>query len=207
MENSFYSLTQILICDPVAPNRAATRSALYSLGCRNIEIVASLRDFIDALDRRPPDIAICEIQAGEEELCKAIRVIRRDPHSYNPFVIIIVTAWTTNAALISQISNAGADDLLLRPFSASVLDRRIHAHVLRRKRFVVAADYIGPERRTGRARASDVISLDPPNSIKIKTEVRANSEEAARRFEIELRAARAKLNAGKLHTSNLVDLS
>jgi len=167
MESSFYSLAQMLVCDPVASNRAATRSALYSLGCRNIEIVANLQDFGEALDRRPPDLAICEAQDNETALCRVIREVRHGQHSYNPFVVIMVTAWTTSAALITQISNAGADDLLLRPFSAAVLDKHIRAHVLHRKPFIVTADYIGPERRSGSARGTGAVCLNPPNSIKM----------------------------------------
>ncbi len=75
-ERSFYDLAEVLVCDPVASNRAATRSALYSLGCRHIEIGGNLRDFLDALENRPPDLALCDAQVGEAELCGAIRELR-----------------------------------------------------------------------------------------------------------------------------------
>ncbi len=196
MDNSPYDLAEILVCDPVAPNRAATRSALYSLGCRHVEIVTSLRDFLEALENRPPDLAICEAQVGESDLCSAIRALRQG-QSYNPFVIIVVTAWTSNVALMRDVSSAGADGLLLRPFSAALLDQRIRAHVLHRKPFIVTDNYIGPERRAEGARPSNAVSFDPPNSLKTKVEGRANLEEAIRRFDAELRAGCAKLAAEK----------
>ena len=101
-EKSFYDLAEVLVCDPVASIRAATRSALYSLGCRHIEVGGSLRDFLEALEHRPPDLALCEAQLGESELCRAIRELRHGEHSYNPFAIIIVTAWMPNAALATE---------------------------------------------------------------------------------------------------------
>jgi CheY-like chemotaxis protein len=197
MDNSIYDLAEVLVCDPVAANRAATRSALYSLGCRHIEIVATLRDFLQALDNRPPDVALCEAQVGEAELCRAVREIRQGGQSCNPFAIIIVTAWTINAGLTTAISNAGADGLLLRPFSAGLLDQRIRAHVLNRKPFIVTDNYVGPERRAEGTRPSNAVSFDPPNSLKSKIDGRNNLEEAIRRFDAELREACEKLTAQK----------
>jgi CheY-like chemotaxis protein len=193
MEQSFYEFAEVLVCDPVATHRAATRSALYSLGCRHIEIVGNLRDFVQALDQRPPDVAICETQVGEAELCHLMRELRKGGQSYSPFTVIIVTAWATSPAVITEISNAGADGLLLRPFSAAMLDQRIRAHVLQRKPFVVTEDYIGPERRAA-GRPSSAFSFTAPNSLKAKIDGRVNPEEASRRFAAELRAAWTKLD-------------
>jgi CheY-like chemotaxis protein len=194
MEHSFYEFAEMLVCDPVGSHRAASRSALYSLGCRQIEIVGNLRDFVEALDQRPPDVAICEAQVGGAELCNLIRGLRQGGQSYNPFTIIIVTAWAMNPALTTEISNAGADGVLLRPFSAAMLDQRIRAHVLQRKPFVVTDDYIGPERRAAGLRPSTALTFAPPNSLKAKIDGRTNPEEASRRFSAELRAAWAKLS-------------
>jgi DNA-binding response OmpR family regulator len=201
MDQSFYDLAEILVCDPVASHRAATQSALYALGCRHIEIVANLRDFSDVLDHRPPDLALCEADVGAADLCRVIRDIRQSNQSYNPFNIIIVTAWRTNATLTAEISNSGADGLLLRPFSASLLDQRIQAHVLRRKPFIVTDDYVGPERRAEGSRPSSAVSLDPPNSLKAKIDGRSTPEEAIRCFDAELRAAYTKLRAARLQRS------
>lgn len=202
MEHAFYDLAEVLVCDPVSSNRAATRSALYSLGCRHIEIVSSLHDFLEALDNRPPDFAMCEAQVGEMELCSAIRDLRQGEKSYNPFAIIIVTAWKPNASLTKSLANAGVDGMLLRPFSAGLLDQRIRTHVLHRKPFVVTSNYVGPERRTD-ARFSGATSLVPPSSIRIKMEGRANSEDAIHRFGAELDEARLKLAAARLRLSRL----
>jgi CheY-like chemotaxis protein len=195
-EKSFYDLAEVLVCDPVASNRAATRSALYSLGCRHIEIGGGLRDFLEALEHRPPDLALCDAQVGEAELCRAIRELRHGERSYNPFAIIIVTAWMPNAALTTEILNSGADGLLLRPFSAAVLDQRIRTQVMQQKPFVVTEDYIGPERRA-LGRPSSALTVAPPNSLKMKIEERANLDEATRRFNVDLRVACSKLAHAK----------
>lgn len=206
MENSFYNFAEILVCDPVVSNRAATRAALHALGFRHIAVVGSLGDLSEALDRQPPDLVVCEAQAGEDELCRVIRELRRGDRGSNPFVVVIATAWATNSMLTMKLSDAGADDLLLRPFSAKSLDHRIQTHVMHRKPFVVTPDYIGPERRTGADRAPGTTVFDAPNSLKTKMAGRFNIEDANRRFHAELREARARLNAEKLKWARLSSL-
>jgi CheY-like chemotaxis protein len=192
MDKALYDLAEILVCDPVASNRAATRSALYSLGCRHIEIVGSLHDFLEALDNRPPDLAICETQVGEADLYDAIQKLRRG-EGHNPFVVIIIMSWVINSALINEVINSGADGLLLRPFSAAILDQHIRTHVLNQKPFIVTDNYVGPERRDSTKRSTTAFSFVPPNSLKMKIEGRPHIDEAISRFRVKLRAASARL--------------
>ncbi|MBK0572118.1 response regulator receiver protein, partial [Klebsiella pneumoniae] len=76
-----------------------------------------------------------------------IQDLRQGGQGFNPFIVIIVTAWEKSGALVSRVVNSGADDLLLRPFSTTLLGQRIETHVERRKGFVVTTDYVGPDRR------------------------------------------------------------
>jgi DNA-binding NarL/FixJ family response regulator len=200
-ERLFYDLAEMLVCDPVASSRAGTRSALYSLGCRRIEICGNLRDFLEALENRPPDVALCEAQVGEAELCRALRDLRHG-HGYNPFAIVIVTAWKPSAALVTQILATGADGVLARPFSTALLDQRIRAHVLQQRPFVVTDDYIGPERRSS-GRHSEPLSIARPNSLRVKLDHAEHSEEAIHRFNTDLRAACTELMAARRHGANL----
>lgn len=193
-----YDDVEALICDPVAANRAMGRAALYTLGFRRIEAVASIQDFTDGLRRIPRDLALCESQGRDVELCSMIQSLRQDATAYNPFIVIIATAWEKTSALVSRVVNSGADDLLLRPFSTELLGQHIEAHIERRKPFVVTADYVGPDRRNGDGRTSRVVSLDPPNSLRMKVMGRQNLELTTQRLNAELRTARGLLNSEKL---------
>src|SRR5580698_8159334 len=88
-----YDTTETLIYDPVAANRTATRAALFTLGFRKIETVATLDAFADAIRRRPPDLALCESQGADGDLCRMIQDLRQGAAGFNPFIVIIVTAW------------------------------------------------------------------------------------------------------------------
>jgi DNA-binding response OmpR family regulator len=189
---------ETLIYDPVAGNRAGTRAALFNLGFRRIETVATLDALGECIMRRPPDLALCEAQGAEAGLCAMIQSLRQGMSGYNPFVVIIVTAWENNNSLVSRVINSGADDLLLRPFSAGVLGARIRLHVERRKGFIITSDYVGPDRRRGPMRNWDGELFEPPNSLKMKVLERLTDEAANQRLDAQLKQARATLNSEKL---------
>jgi len=198
MSKLSFDSVDVLIYDPVSSNRTATRAAMYSLGFRKTETVSTLEAFLEACQKSPPDIALCEAQGQAEELCTLIQQMRQGGAGYNPFIVIIVTAWEKNTALINRVVSSGADDLLLRPFSTALLGQRIEAHVDRRKGFVITTEYVGPDRRRDTSRATNVEMFDPPNSLKMKAKDRLSNEEIARRLDLELKTAREKLTTEKL---------
>jgi DNA-binding response OmpR family regulator len=193
-----FDTVEALIYDPVSANRTATRATLYALGFRRTETVSTIEAFVEAIQTRPPDLAMCEAQGADEELCQTIQQLRQGGAGYNPFVVIMVTAWEKNAQLINRVVSSGADDLILRPFSTALLGSRIEAHIERRKGFVITTDYVGPDRRKDETRQSNVPLFEPPNSLKMKAKDKLSADAIAKRLEGELRAAREKLSSEKL---------
>ena len=171
---------------------------MYTLGFRKTETVPTLENFLEAVQKAPPDIVLCESQGQVEELCSVIQQMRQGAAGYNPFLVIIVTAWENSATLINQVISSGADDLLLRPFSTALLRQRIEAHADRRKGFVITTDYVGPDRRKDDNRASNVEMFDPPNSLKMKAKDKLSAEDITRKLDAELKSAREKLTSEKL---------
>jgi len=198
MSKLSFDSVEVLIYDPVPANRTATRAAMYALGFRRTETVSTLEAFVEAMQKAPPDIALCEAQGAAEDLCATIQQLRQGGAGHNPFVVIIVTAWDKSTTMINRVVSSGADDLLLRPFSTALLGSRIEAHVERRKNFVITTDYVGPDRRKDTGRASDGELFEPPNSLKMKAKDKLPSDVIARRLDNELKAAREKLSSEKL---------
>ncbi|HKD21701.1 MAG TPA: response regulator [Rhizomicrobium sp.] len=199
MSRLSFDSAEVLVYDPVSANRNATRAALYTIGFRRIETVATIEGFVESMRRRPPDLAMCEMQGSEAELCDTIQNLRQGATTYNPFIIIIVTAWEQTSALVARVLNSGADDLLLRPFSTATLSARITNHIERRKGFVVTSEYIGPDRRRdGSVRLTDANVFEPPNSLRMKSQERLTTEEATQRLDRELKQARDLLTSEKL---------
>lgn len=197
MQRLTYETADVLVYDPVAANRNATRASLYMLGFRRIETVATLDAFAEYIFKTPPDLVLCEVQGAAPQICDLIQNLRQGAGE-NPFIVVIVTTWDNSTALVSSILNSGADDLLLRPFSVTQLGQRVRAHIERRKGFVITTDYIGPDRRREGSRTSTIELFQPPNSLKMKAADGLSTEEAAARLEEELRTARDVFGAEKL---------
>lgn len=193
-----YDSVEALIYDPVSANRTATRAALYSLGFRRTETVPTLESMVEVIQRQPPDIVLAEAQGAADELCLAIQQLRQGAAGYNPFIVIVVTAWEKSESLITKVVNSGADDLLLRPFSTSLLGARIEAHIDRRKGFVITTDYVGPDRRRSNARDKDMEMFDPPNSLKMKAKDKMAADVIAKKLDEDLKVARDRLMGEKL---------
>ena len=194
-----YENTDTVIYDPVASHRNATRAALYTLGFRNIETVPTLDSFNEVIWRCAPDLALCEAQGADAELCDLIQDLRQGHSGHaNPFLVIIVTAWEKTHTLVSRVINSGADDLVLRPFSINQLRTRIDAHVERRKQFVITHDYVGPDRRSDPSRVTTIEPFRPPNSLKMKAMDGLSLQDVQTRLQKELRLAKETLNTEKL---------
>lgn len=198
MSRLSFDTAEVLVYDPVSGNRNATRAALYTIGFRRIETVGTIEGFVESVRRRPPDLTLCEAQGSEYELCETIQNLRQGVSIYNPFIVIIVTAWEQTNALVSRVLNSGADDLLLRPFSTTTLSIRIRSHIERRKGFVITSEYIGPDRRRDTSRGPNSNLFEPPNSLRMKAHERLTTEEATQRLDRELKQARDVLTNEKL---------
>lgn len=194
-----YETADTLVYDPVAAHRNSTRAVLYTLGFRNIETCGTVASFNEAIKRNPPDLALCEAQGALDELCEMIQTLRQGSGGHNnPFLVIIVTAWEKTNTLVQRVLNSGADDLLLRPYSTSILGQRIDTHVERRKHFVITHDYVGPDRRNDPHRVSTAEMFQPPNSLKMKAKEGLSAQEAQLRLHRELASAKDTLNTEKL---------
>ncbi len=64
MSKLSFDSVDVLIYDPVSANRAATRAAMYTLGFRRTETVPTLENFMEAVQKSPPDIVLCESQGA-----------------------------------------------------------------------------------------------------------------------------------------------
>jgi DNA-binding response OmpR family regulator len=193
----FFETAEVLIYDPVAENRNATRASLHSLGFRKVESTPTISALSQRLRSTPPDLLLAEISGGEQEICPLIQSVRRGELGDNPFIVTLATTWRRDGSIITQAVNSGADDLVARPVSTSVLGERIRLLADRRKGFVVTSDYIGPDRRRA-ARPGDAQCMEVPNPLKFRALDTATDEEIVRQIFESVAVGKAKLNLEKL---------
>jgi CheY-like chemotaxis protein len=177
MNQRLYETAQAIVYDPVVSNRTATRASLHAIGFRKVELSPSLEMLTDSLKVKEPDLLVVEVSGAEMEICDLMQSVRQGALGKNPFIVMIATTWRRDGTSVGKVISSGADDLVARPFSTSVLGMRIRAQVERRKGFVVTSDYIGPDRRRDLNRPG-VESVDVPNSLKVRTDGLGDDEAA-----------------------------
>lgn len=171
-----FDKASVLVYDPVALNRHSTRNVLHSLGFRGIATAATCEELTDQLQSdREVDLVFAEVTGSDGDICGLIQKIRQGEVGKNPFAVIIATAWMSASDIVKQVLLAGADDLVVRPFSTNRLMERVRAHIEARKGFVVTSDYIGPDRRRDPNREGGNGLLQVPNSLRAKA---ANDSES-----------------------------
>jgi DNA-binding response OmpR family regulator len=108
--------------------REALTRAMHLLGHRVIGAEAGLPG-LRAIVAEEPDIVILDLGLPDIDGLELLRMIR----AVSAVPVIIATARDDEADIISTL-NAGADDYVVKPFSADQLDARVRA-VLRRRQY------------------------------------------------------------------------
>ena len=163
------NLIEIIIAERDISLRGSLRSMLIDEGYCTIKHPVTFQSVVDELNTSLPDLAIIDIGIDDNEiLISTIRELRHLGLGQNPFVPIIITAWDSTAAIVREIVNAGIDDFIMKPFSPKQLADRIQLLINARKPFVVTSDYIGPDRRNDKERASTIKPIVVPNSLRDK---------------------------------------
>lgn len=168
MADPRFERASALVFDAVSLNRNSTRNALHTIGFRQIDSVSAIEELETALAAQDYDVLLCEVTSADGDIVRMLERIRRSDLGRNPFLVIVATAWQTAPTVVKQVLNAGADDLVMRPFSIRQLQDRLRVHASARKGFVVTSDYIGPDRRNDPARDGGAELLQVPNSLKMK---------------------------------------
>ena len=69
---------------------------------------------------------------------------------------------------MKKVIQAGADDLLSKPFSVDTLLRRVGRLIHERKPFIVTGDYVGPTRQAKSQKEANAERFDAPNTLKAR---------------------------------------
>lgn len=193
-----FDQTTVAIFDPVAMNRTATRNVMYSLGFREIETFATLEDLRRVIATTDFDLLVLETARADDAVLDAIAQIRRGKLARNPFSIVLVTTWQSEGDLVRAVLDSGADDLLCRPYSTTVLAERIRTHALARKGFVVTADYVGPDRRKDADRPNSAKTIEVANPLKLKAVDGLSGMEAQLAVQTAVAEARSVINQERM---------
>jgi len=128
------TVQRVLIVEDEVEIRRFVRMALTAEGFEVIEAENVKRGLIEAGTRRP-DLVVLDLGLPDGDGVELIRDLR----AWSDMPVLVLSARTTEADKIGAL-DAGADDYLVKPFSAGELLARVRAQLRRRTRTGTAGE-------------------------------------------------------------------
>ena len=146
----------VLVLDDHRFMREVIRLMLGTLGIRRVLASGSVDEAMAMLAHEKVDVVIADYRLGGETGAEFMRLVR-GLQGHARFVPLIGCTADTSPATISEMRDAGADEVLANPVSARVIWAKLMAVTNARRNFVSAPDFFGPDRRRRRA---EVLTTD-----------------------------------------------
>ncbi len=147
---AFVSNTQahtILVADPVSHTRNLVSEVLRSMGFEKILNARDGADLLRLTVQYDPRIVITTSRLPGLSGLEYTRLIRGGYETVSRVTSIIVMTDTATRAFLSAARESGADEMLVRPFTAQAVVARVRSVLERPREFVDSAAYTGPCRR------------------------------------------------------------
>lgn len=123
------------------------RRLLSNLGFNHIYIVHDGLDLLKLMQEEPIDIVVTEWETKHMGGLELATHLRQSIDSPNRMIPIIMLTGYADRAHIQKARDAGITEYVAKPFSAKTLLERIYAVVENPRGFVIAKNFIGPDRR------------------------------------------------------------
>jgi two-component system, chemotaxis family, chemotaxis protein CheY len=137
----------IIIADAFPQTRNLLAGVLRSVGLVSVLHASGGRELLELTGQFHPRIVITTSRLPEVSGLEFTRLIRAGYKNVSRQTSIIVMSNTATTAFLSAARDSGADELLVRPFTASAVLSRIQSAIERPREFVESSGYVGPSRR------------------------------------------------------------
>lgn len=139
-------LRKVLVVDPSPPSARMLGDLMRNFSAGQIYSAATNAKGIVAAQQVDPQLIFVELSGDGVDGVAFAREIRRSHFNCREVPIIVVTATATAGGIISA-RDAGVHEFLRKPYNAKDLLRRLEAVTLRKRDWIEAVGYIGPDRR------------------------------------------------------------
>lgn len=198
-----FDRAEVLVLDAMPANGESLRASLKTIGMHRIKLVTNIADAAECARANDYDLFLADVSQHTDEICALVRSMREGRMSANPFLHIVLLARKLENDVVRQSVNCGADEFVTRPFSVAFLEARFKALMSVRADFVVAGEYIGPDRRRDQTRRKDIEVFTAPNSLKVKCQEDFSAIHAASALRAQIRSTCAMLNARRIQKNAL----
>lgn len=194
MQDYDLSNVEVVVVDSQLHAVRLVREMLNRVGIKKTEVFDSVDGALSFMAGSAPDLVLIDCEGAlESDAFRLVRAIRNDMTVQNPYAGIVITVWQATQNHVLKMTNAGADAMLVKPFSPRQILDRITALVESRKKFVVTSDFVGPDRRKQPREGAQIPLFDVPNTLLMKA---INRPELAQARQLIARA-NATINAQK----------
>lgn len=142
---------RILLVDDNAYILNAVTSGLGGLGCSNVQDARTIDDAKEMIGDFDPDFIVIDHQVGREDGVDLARWVRTSGDAPSAYVPILLLLEQPSIEDLRAARDAGVNELLTKPFTATGLLRRIESVASRPRSFVRTPHYFGPDRRRPRS--------------------------------------------------------
>jgi CheY-like chemotaxis protein len=143
---------RVLVVDDHPFTGALVRDLLYVAGADSVTPARDGEEALSALRYCQPHLVITDWRMPAMDGLTFTRIVRRgavkpDKRIPNGQVPIILLSAHASARAVETARQAGVTEVLAKPFTTAALIQRIVAAMADPRAFVVAGDYVGPDRR------------------------------------------------------------
>lgn len=157
---------RVFIVEDMPYIRTLLRGLLRRFGFEHVMEAGSVAEAVADMRRTPPDLVITDWEMPGHTGLDLLKWVRSNPASPNPATPIILLTSHGDPETVRACRDAGANDFLVKPVAPKRLRESV-AELLRKDRpFIVAPDYVGPDRRRlDRPTAFDRRAALPPEGV------------------------------------------
>jgi CheY-like chemotaxis protein len=142
----------VLVVDDDAPTRQMIAEVLRAAGVGRVETVPGGVEALTRLKLVRPDVILADWQMPLMDGLGMTRTIRSaalqpDPMIPDPKVPIVMLTARARGVDVENARLAGVTEFVIKPFKPEVRLSRLAAVTARSRHFVVAQDFVGPDRR------------------------------------------------------------
>lgn len=141
-------LNTLVIVDNL-PMLGIFRSVLSDFGIQNVRHGRNTREVVSLLMSESIDLVVIDDRAPLDGV-KFLRTLRRGSGGLpNAVPVIFITAIAERERIVAA-RDAGANEILIKPFTSIQLKTRLGNSLFKPREFVEASAYVGPDRRRRR---------------------------------------------------------
>jgi len=147
-------LNTLVIVDNL-PMLGIFRSVLADLGIQNVRHGRNAQEVVSALMNEAIDLVVIDDHAPLDGV-KFLKTLRRGSEKLpNAVPVIFITALAERERVVAA-RDAGANEILIKPFTPIQLKTRLENSLFKPREFVEASAYVGPDRRRRREDGSEI---------------------------------------------------